>query len=237
VENRDPRPYTDNVEPGRTSQPKIDPCAFVAAVKPLLERKDHQSLFDLCKQRWTPEQIVSLLSCDDCDARKVAALGLSLVGTKCCLPSLVERLKDPDPVVNQMAEHAIWAIWFRGGNDESNHQVCRGTLALNRKDIEHAIRHFDRAIEISPAFAEAYNQRAIAHYLTEDYKRSLCDCRRAVERMPVHFGAWAGMGHCHAHLGHMPDSLVCYEKALAINPHYEGVRQTIREIKSRMEIV
>jgi tetratricopeptide (TPR) repeat protein len=210
---------------------QIDPQAFVAAVKPRLEANDMEGLLCLLKTTWKPEQIASLLGCKCCDARKVAALALSLVGGKCCVPALVEQLKDPDRVVNEMAEHALWAVWFRSSTVEANHQLCRGSQALNRREFEHAIRHFDRAIAIDPKFAEAYNQRAIAHYLHEEYEESVQDCRMAVELMPAHFGAWAGLGHGYAHLGRLEEAREAYEKALAINPHLSCVREMIEELR------
>ena len=133
-------------------------------------------------------------------------------------------------MVNQMAEHALWSIWFRCGTCEANHELCRGTRSVNHKEYEEAISRFTRAIEIDPTFAEAYNQRAIVKYLQERYDESLEDCVRAVERMPCHFGAWAGMGHCHAQQGRLSEALECYKKALSINPHLAGVRQMVREL-------
>jgi len=212
-------------------RPTIEPCDFVRTVQPLLERKDLQGLLDLLKANWTAEQIVSLLRCDDCDARKVAALSLTLVGCQACLPELAKQLKDPDPIVNQMAEHAMWAIWFRGGaTPEANHQLARGAMAMERKDIPHAISHFDRAIQFDPNFSEAYNQRAIAKFMQESYEESLADCRKVLSITPNHFGAWAGMGHCHAHLHHVPEAIACYERALSINPHMDRIREAIAEL-------
>jgi tetratricopeptide (TPR) repeat protein len=216
---------------------KIDPCRFVAAVKPRLEANDLDGMLSLLKSTWTADQIVSLLSCSSCDARKVAALALSLVGGKCCVPPLVERLKDPDRMVNEMAEHALWSIWLRSSdNPQANHQVARGSQALDRREFDHAIRHFDRAIELDPGFAEAYNQRAIAHYLQEHYEPSIADCHRAVERMPSHFGAWAGLGHCYAHQGRLAEALEAYERALEINPHLSCIQEMIGELKRKTAI-
>ena len=96
--------------PVTAPRPTIEPCDFVRAVQPVLERKDLQGLHKLLKANWTAEQIISLFSCDDCDARKIAALSLSLVGCTHCLAPLAQQLKDPDPMVNQMAEHAMWSI-------------------------------------------------------------------------------------------------------------------------------
>jgi tetratricopeptide (TPR) repeat protein len=213
----------------------IDPAEFIATVQPVLEAQDPAALLVLLKSRWRREQIQSLLSSDNCDARKVAALALALVGTKCCVHSLAAQLQHPDPMVNQMAEHALWSIWFRSGSScEANHDLCRGTQALNRQQYDQAISHFSHALELDPTFAEAYNQRAIVKYLQERYDECLEDCRRAVDRMPCHFGAWAGMGHCHAHEGRFADALDCYRKALAINPHLSGIPQVIRELNKKL---
>ena len=215
--------------------PPIDPNHFVSAVQPLLEGKDLKGLLALLKANWTSAQITSLLGGRHEDARKVAALALSLVGCKHCVGDLAERLRDPDPVVNAMAEHALWSIWFRSGSSqEANHQLCRGTQAMNRKDFEHAIQHFTRAIELDPEFAEAYNQRGLAKYLQERYDESIPDCLKAAEHMPYHFGAWAGMGHCHAHLGRLAEAVECYERALEINPHLDCVRQAIESLRPRL---
>jgi tetratricopeptide (TPR) repeat protein len=208
----------------------IDPDAFLRRVTPLMESKDLPGLVATCRAHWTPEQIVSLLASDHPDARKVAACALSLVGTRCCLPPLARMLREPDPVVNSLAEHAMWSIWFRLGPAEANRQLARGAQALNDKNLEHAEAHFGKAIEIAPDFAEPYNQRAIVAYLTERFEDSVADARRAVELNPDHFGAWAGMGHCLAYLGRLPEAIDAYEHALAVNPHLSCVRELRDEL-------
>jgi tetratricopeptide (TPR) repeat protein len=213
----------------------IQPEDFVAAVKPLLAKQDLGGLLQFLKSRWTAEQIVDLLKSRHCDARKVAALALGLVGGACCLGPLSEQLKDPDPVVNEMAEHALWSIWFRSGNCQANHQLAKGAQAMERQDLADAVEHFTRAIEIDPKFAEAYNQRAIAHYLQEHFDESIADCQRTVDLMPCHFGAWAGLGHCHAHEGRFGEALKCYRKALSINPHLECLEEACDELRGKAD--
>jgi len=217
-----------------SAQAPIDPKYFVAAVTPLLEEKDLPRLLCFLKGRWNIDQIAGLLACECHDARKVAALALSLVGGKCSIEPLAQRLQDKDPMVNQMAEHALWSIWFRCGCGPANHELARGAQAVGRREIEHAIEHFNRAIEIASDFAEAYNQRAIAYYLLEQYPASLADCQRTVDLMPCHFGAWAGMGHCHAHQGRLRDAVRCYEKALALNPHLDCLHQAVIDLKAQL---
>ncbi len=217
-----------------SSSSLIDPEKFVREVQPVLEQKDLGALLEFLKQRWTGEQIISLLKSQCCDARKVAALCLALVGCQRCLDELARLLKDPDPMVNQMAEHAMWSIWFRGGTAEANHQLSRGALAVNRGDFDHAIKHFNKTIDLCPEFAEAYNQKALAEFLLERYEDSIRDSRLAANLMPYHFGAWTGMGHCHAHLGRLDEAVCCYEKALAINPHMKEIRSAVTELRQRL---
>ena len=213
----------------------IDPEQFIARVQPLLERVDLPGLLQLIKSQWSREQIEQLMQSEHTDAKKVALLAIGLVGRGCCLPKLAKHLHDPDPIVHEMTEHAMWSIWFRMGNSpEANHQLARGAQALERKDYEHALKHFNRALEIDPEFAEAYNQRALASYLLERYAESIEDCRRTVQRMPSHFGALAGMGHCYAHLGQLREAIDSYRAALAIHPHMDCLKEAIPELQARL---
>lgn len=213
----------------------INPREFVEVVQPLLETRDVPRLIDTVKSRWSAGQVVSLLRGKSCDARKVSALVLSLIGGKCCIEELARALKDPDPMVNEMAEHALWSIWFRLGCCEARGCLQRGADALDRRDIPTAILHFSRALEVEPSFAEAYNQRAIAMYLADRFEDSVRDCKSAIQHMPCHFGAWAGLGHCHAHLGDIDEAARCYRKALEINPHLKGIREALDEMRGRRD--
>lgn len=225
-------PGTVGLDLGNVSTPTpIDPHHFVAELRPLLRGKDPTALVEHVRGRWDQDQIADLFAHPEGDVRKVAALAYGLIGDASRLPELAGLLKDPDSIVAQMAEHSMWSIWFRLGTPDANHQVCRGTRALGRGDYDHAIEHFTRAIALDPTFAEAYNQRAIAKFLLERYEDCIDDCRKAVELMPSHFGALAGLGHCHAHEGRMSPALRCYERALAINPRLDDVRQTVRALK------
>lgn len=180
-------------------------------------------------------QVVDLLDTDHLDAKKVAALVLSLIGTDSCLDALARQLKHPDRCLSQMAEHAMWSIWVQVGNEPAKSHFARGSMAASNRDLTSAIHHFTRAIEADPDFAEAYNQRAMVYYLKERFEESLRDCIAATERMPLHFGAFAGAGHCHACLGNTNEAIAYYERAKQINPHLECVDDLIRELREAVE--
>ena len=212
----------------------IDAQQFVTLVTPALETQDWGRMMATLNENWSSDQIVSLLQDESADARKIAALAIGLIGQSCCLPDLSQKLRDADRMVVDMAEHAMWQIWFRGGCDAANAHLARGAEALNRQDIEEAIGYLDQAIKLSPEFPEAYNQRAIAHYLADRYEESIRDCERVVELMPLHFGAWSGLGHSHLALGNNEDALAAYEKALKVNPHLECITELVQELREQV---
>jgi tetratricopeptide (TPR) repeat protein len=218
--------------PAVSQADSLDPAQFVRDVEPLLERQDLPGLIRLLGRRYPCADICALLAGPDADARKVAALALALVGNAEAVPVLARHLKDPDPMVNQMAEHALWSIWFRGGTREANDRLLAGVECVNNQQLEDAVDHFCAAISLFPGFAEAYHQRAIVHYLRERLDESLRDCRLAVELMPCHFGAWSAMGHCHALRGDLEAALGCYRQAADINTHLGCIRELIAELES-----
>ncbi|MEM8873483.1 MAG: tetratricopeptide repeat protein [Planctomycetota bacterium] len=224
-------PDDANRYPRLASDAAVEPHVFLEAVAPHLETRDVDALAKRLNEFGGSSRIIPLLDCSDTDVCKVAALSLGLVGCKACIPALTNMLKNPDAMANQMAEHALWSIWFRGGNEESNQAVAQGAVALNQKSLDEAAGHFSHAIMLDGDFAEAYNQRSIVRYLQERFGDSMADAERATELMPEHFGAWAGLGHCHAHRGAIAEAVRCYREALAINPHLDCVRELVSELE------
>lgn len=217
------------------AEAQINPEQFIRQVQPLLERSDLPGLMQCIRKHWTPAQIASLFNHSNVDARKIAALVLGFVGERASIEPLARQLRDGDPMLNRMAEHSLWSIWFRCGCTIANQELLKGSRSLDDRDFDLAIRHFSRAIQIDPTFAEAYNQRALANYLKEDFEPSIADCKKVIELMPLHFGAWAGLGHCYAHTRQIDQAINAYTRALEINPHLECIREALAELGKRSE--
>ena len=213
----------------------IDPQEFVRTLMPFLRAGDLKGLVSTVRGRWRTEQVRSLVHCRDTEALKCALLALAWVGGRKCAEQILTQLGNEDPLISELAEHALWTIWFRSGCDGANDQLALGVRALGEKRLRAAVEHFDRAIGMKPDFAEAFNQRAITHYLAEEWAESLADCQRAAELMPCHFGAWAGQGHCLAHMGRLPEAIVSYQKALAIHPRLDCVKSALEELQLRVK--
>lgn len=214
----------------------IDSAQFISIVRPALERRDADELARIVKTHWTKDQVCDLLVNGTVDARKVACLTLGLVGCMNCAECVSAALHDKDPVVCELAEHAMWSIWMRSGSPAAMMPFKRGLECLENARYAEAVPWLTKAIESDAEFIEAYNQRAIAHYMLEDFERTAADCRRAVELCPIHFGAMSGLGHCHAEMGDLQQSARCYRDALAVNPHMPAIAGALLKIEQRLNV-
>jgi tetratricopeptide (TPR) repeat protein len=181
-----------------------------------------------------PSRETALESLRSADARERqrAAVWLAQVGRMEDVPPLLARLRDPDEDVRAIAERAIWVIWSRSGDPETDRLFVDGITQMNAGQLEEGIATFTRVIERSPEFAEGWNKRATLYFLVGDLARSLKDCDEVLKRNPYHFGVLAGYGQIYAQLGEYEKALDYFKRALAVNPNLDGVEFQVRLLES-----
>jgi tetratricopeptide (TPR) repeat protein len=157
---------------------------------------------------------------------------LGEVGDGSVVEALIEALRDEDRLVREEAEASCWAIWSRSGDPELDELLSQGSSAMEEGRLEEALATFDDLIARAPSFAEAYNQRAIVHYLTGAYARSIQDCERALGLNPLHFGALNGAGLCYLKLAFISRALDYFKRALEINPNLTETRRLLVLLKT-----
>ena len=182
----------------------------------------------------TREQALAGLGRSDLEARRQAAAWMGEVGRMEDVPALVKVLRDPDPVVRALGEHALWQVWSRSGDSEIDRLFQQGVAQMTQRDGPAAIATFSRIIEERPEFAEGWNKRATVYFLMGEYEKSLADCDEVVKRNPSHFGALSGYGQIYLQLNQPDRALAYFERALAVNPNLEQVEQVIEELKGRL---
>ncbi len=212
----------------------IDGQAFLNLTLPAIRNCDAATLAQSVLSRWTPAQICKLLKHANVDVRRVATVTMGMIGDMSHNSCLTHALSDADRQVNQMAEHALWSIWFRSGSPQAARPFREGLEHLSADQHETAIQKFHQATTVDPDFAEAYNQWGIACFLAARYDESIKACRRAIQLVPTHFGAISGMGHCFAQLGELNLALRCYRRARRINPHLEGIADAITRLQTKI---
>jgi tetratricopeptide (TPR) repeat protein len=208
----------------------IDREQLLRVVGPALDHGGADEIAREVRARWTPEQLCPMLHDEDAGMRKIACVLLGLTGDRGAIHCLARALRDGEPVVGQLAEHAMWSIWFRAGSPEAQRQFQRGVRAIDEGRFDEAAERLTLARRIDPQFVEAYNQSAIARYMLEDYEGSIDEALLCVDIEPLHFGALAGLGHCYAQLGDLSTAAMYYRRAIAANPRLEAIAGALHRI-------
>lgn len=152
------------------------------------------------------------------------------------LDFLFEALKvAPDDDSAKHVENRIWAIWFVSGSDTADLLMGRVKTAVDKKDIDLAIKLLDAVIELKPDYVEGWNQRATLNFMRKDYARSLSDIRQVLSREPRHFGALSGLGMILQEIGDEKRALEAFRRALAVHPHLQKIPELVKTLTEKVE--
>ncbi len=143
-------------------------------------------------------------------------------------------LQGDDPARAAQAEAALWAMWCRSGRAELDARLAAAIATMERRDVAGSIQLLTALIDAAPQWAEAWNKRATARYLTGDYAGAIADCVETLARTPHHFGALAGQGLCHMALEQYGPAAALFRRALEVHPHLEAVRRNLRAALSEV---
>ncbi|TNE36198.1 MAG: tetratricopeptide repeat protein [Alphaproteobacteria bacterium] len=145
---------------------------------------------------------------------------------------LAEVKSDQDAKV---IEGSIWKIWLTSGSDTVDFMMLQGMRYMSEGRFDKAIALFSTVIKIDPEFSEAWNKRATVLFLVGEFDRSIEDIGHTLELEPRHFGALAGLGQIYELQKQPEDAISAYEKAVAINPHMEGVKTHMKMLETERD--
>jgi tetratricopeptide (TPR) repeat protein len=182
-------------------------------------------------EKYTIGTLERLAVSSDRMTRRASVLTLGMVGGYESNESLGRALHDDDRGVRMLADNAIRSLWCRQGSADERRQLAMVIRLNSTKRYDEAVRHASLLVDRSPAFAEVWNQRAIAQFGLNQFHRSIRDCQQAIERNPYHFGAASGMGQCYLQLGQRAEALESFRRALELNPNLEGVRAQVQYLQ------
>jgi len=203
--------------------------------RPFLDSRDHDGLSEALRKSWSPDCLTLLLKDRDDDVVAVSAVCLGLIGDISAGPALAGLLGHENLLIVDAAENALWAIWFRDGGPVARAVLYRLAQGVQERRTEKVTAMLTELVRSQPTYAEAFHQRAQAHYLDNEFASALRDAKRAFELNPLHFAALALSGHCYAVLGRYQDAIKTYREVLRIYPKMPGIRDSMREIRERFE--
>jgi len=139
----------------------------------------------------------------------------------------VEALRGDDAGAAARAAAALWEMWHSSGVPEIDALLRRGVAAMERGDLLAAEALFTDIIRRRPDYAEGWNKRATARYLSGNHAAAIADCEATLARKPHHFGALSGQGLCHLALNQHKEAAELFRRTLAVYPHLEAARRNL----------
>jgi tetratricopeptide (TPR) repeat protein len=128
-------------------------------------------------------------------------------------------------------ERAIWDIWTTASDEHAQQLLDRGMQRLAAQQFNEAIALFTEVIRVAPAFAEAWNKRATAHFLRREFAQSVKDIRQTLALEPRHFGAISGLGLIFMHQRDADAALNAFHQVIEIHPNASGARARIEMLQ------
>jgi tetratricopeptide (TPR) repeat protein len=177
------------------------------------------------------EALASLASAD-ATMRAAAVVWIARNGAAGDATPLYERLRDESLTVRRYAEQALWMLWSRSGDEAVDRLLERGIDEMQSGRHAEAIATFSEVIRRKPAFAEGWNKRATALYLSGEFQRSLADCAEVIKRNPRHFGALSGAGLVNLELEQERQALDWFRRALEVNPNMSAIQAEAQRLEA-----
>ncbi len=146
------------------------------------------------------------------------------------LDALFATLADAKADNPARIQSRIVEIWSASGSDSKDFLLSRGRDALAAKEYDKAVAHLSALVALAPDFAEAWNTRATAYFLKDEFWLSVADIQRVLALEPRHFGALAGLGVILERTGDEAGALRVQREALRLNPHLDGAREAVERL-------
>ncbi|MCH9674050.1 MAG: hypothetical protein K0U93_21610 [Gammaproteobacteria bacterium] len=149
------------------------------------------------------------------------------------LQSQFASLCEPgDAVSAAEVEGTIWEIWCDHSEEEARGAIESVVDSIVRRRLGQAERMADVLVRDWPDWAEAWNKRATLYFLLGRDAESLADIQKTLELEPRHFGALCGLAQICMRMGDEGTAAFALDRALTLNPHLPGVKETLSTIKA-----
>lgn len=150
------------------------------------------------------------------------------------LPGMLAELKAaPSPEAATALAQKIAAAWLRQATPAVRLLLESGMRALAAHNTAEATRDFDAAITLQPNLAEAWNQRALAHFQAGDAAAAIEDLAHVLTLDPDHFTALDTLSYVAQSRGNWAAALAAWKQLLAINPEVSGGQERLKMLERR----
>ena len=97
-------------------------------------------------------------------------------------------------------------------------EFYRGFSAGDKGDLDKAIRHYDKAIQLKPDLHAAYYNRGTAYFQKGELDNAIKDFTTAIEIKPVYAEAYCNRGTAYLQKGELDNAIKDFTKTIEIKP-------------------
>jgi tetratricopeptide (TPR) repeat protein len=168
----------------------------------------------------------------------IAAPSIAMAAPKPANPLdalFVSLAKAPSEEAAKPIETQIEALFDQSGSASVDLLMTRASAAAAADDKDTAKKLIDAITDIAPDFAEGWHRRAALQADAGDDEGAILSLQRAVTLNPREFAALAELGGVLETYGDKKAALAMYRKALALDPHLEGVDKHVDQLSRDVE--
>ncbi len=146
--------------------------------------------------------------------------------------SALKRERDPEKAKGIARQ--IMAGMSDSGSATVNLLMQWATTAIKDKRNAAALDFLDEAIDLDPAYTEAWNRRATLNYVMGDRAKSMADIAEVLKLEPRHFGALAGMAGILTEAGKDDLALKAWERYLDVYPADRDAQKAVSQLSEKL---
>ena len=150
------------------------------------------------------------------------------------ISALLKDLRNLDETIRDRATHELWQIWFEQKGVIGLEMLRRTQVFLDMCDFDQAEDLLTMLVTQQPDFAEAWNRRAVLHYIQGNYQAAIADCETVIQLNPIHFGALHGLGICHMAIENYSAAIQAFRRALEVQPYSLENQRLILECTAKL---
>uniref|UniRef100_A0A8C3UCN5 Small glutamine-rich tetratricopeptide repeat-containing protein alpha n=1 Tax=Catharus ustulatus TaxID=91951 RepID=A0A8C3UCN5_CATUS len=118
---------------------------------------------------------------------------------------------------------------------EAERLKTEGNDQMKAENFEAAVSFYGKAIELNPANAVYFCNRAAAYSKLGNYAGAVRDCERAIGIDPSYSKAYGRMGLALSSLNKHTEAVVYYKKALELDPENETYKSNLKIAEQKMK--
>lgn len=120
--------------------------------------------------------------------------------------------------------------WSNSGSASIDLMMGWAKTAMDKKKFDVALDFLDQVILLDPDYPEGWNRRATAHFMMQNFSKSMADINKTLQLEPRHFGAMAGLAIIMQARGNKELAMDAYTRILTVFPMDRNAQNQVSTI-------